>query len=84
MGLVNIKEVNLAPKAQINKLTGVSQVLQEVAACSMIPGFTGVAKNKLFFSFLFLFLSQVSSQHRLKHFSFQESKEPPPSVSISS
>lgn len=33
---------------------------------------------------VFYFFPQVSPQHRFKHFSFQDSQEPPPSVSISS
>lgn len=37
------------------------------------------------FSYLaFSFFPQVSSHHRIKHFSFPDTQEPPPSVSISS
>lgn len=46
-----------------------------------------VTKNNILIlnvCFFFFSLPQVSSQLRFKHFSFQDSQEPPPSVSISS
>lgn len=36
------------------------------------------------FSHFFLLVPQVSTQHRLQHFSFQDPEEPPPSASLSS
>lgn len=78
--MVNIKEVDLLPKAK----KSVTSLQQQSKMCFILflnfffwTSFLGVVKIK------HLSLPQVSSQHRFKHFSFQDSQEPPPSVSIS-
>lgn len=74
MGLVSIKEDYL-----------VSRKSHKFHVYEMNSIFLGVVKkNDAFIFNMFRFCSQVSSQHRFEHFSFQDSQEPPPPVSISS
>lgn len=86
MSLVNIKEVHLVPQEQIHQSVKAFRRQQWLFKV-LDEQHSDVLQKKIFSYFnisCFFPLPQVPSQHRPKHFSFQDSQEPPPSVSISS